>query len=187
MSSQAVAKVAGEAMTIAKSTGVWETVRRFFAIDPERSNGVPLNPHFRYPAPGANDPLEYDDPVTLPAGDIAGNPYWKRDSRRSYPQLSVVNQAQFASLLSVGSAAAPKVDLIGEAGEQALVVAKQEAETGLAKALEKAPKDVTKDVFVNGLPPLPSGNSLASGAWDVHKYEVTDTSYGEGYPCRSFK
>ncbi|KPM39040.1 hypothetical protein AK830_g7508 [Neonectria ditissima] len=163
-----------------QSTGIWETVRRFFAIDPERSNGVPLNPHFRYPAPGSNDPLGYDDPVTLPAGDIAGNPYWKRDSRRSYPQLSVVNQAQLASLLSVGSAAAPKVDLIGEAGEQALVVAKQEAETGLAKALEKAPKDVTKDVFVDGLPPLPSGTSLASGAWAVHKYEVTDTSYGEG-------
>lgn len=142
---------------------------------------MPLNPHFRYPAPGANDPLQYDDPVTVPAGDIADNAYWKRDSRRSYPQLSVVNQAQFASLLTVGSAASPKVDLIGEAGEKALVAARQDAETGLAQALEKAPKDVAKDVFVDGLPPLPSGTSLASGSWDVHKYEVTEASYGEGY------
>lgn len=116
----------------------------------------------------------------MPAGDIADNPYWKRDSRRSYPQLSVVNQQQFASLLSIGSAASPKVDLIGEAGEKALVAAKTEAETGLAKALEKLPQGAAKDVFVNGLPPLPSGQSLSSGAWDVHKYEVTDTSYGEG-------
>ncbi|KAH6986149.1 hypothetical protein BKA56DRAFT_579899 [Ilyonectria sp. MPI-CAGE-AT-0026] len=192
MSTQAAAKVAGDVVSLAKkhtlqSAGIWEVVRRFLTLDPNRSNGVPLNPHFRYPAPGANDPLEYNDPVTIPAGDIADNAYWKRDHRRAYPQLSVVDQAQFASLLSVGSAAAPKVDLIGEAGEQALVAAKQDAETGLAKALEKAPKDVTKDVFVDGLPPLPSGTSLASGKWDVHKYAITDTSYGEGYPCRSFK
>jgi hypothetical protein len=133
------------------------------AIDPERSSGVPLNPTFRNPPPGSNDPLQYDDPVTLPAGDIADNPYWKRDSRRSYPRLSVVNQASFASLITVGSVAAPKVELIGEAGEKALVAAKEEGETGLAKALEKAPKDVTKDVFIDGLPPLPSGTSLASG------------------------
>ncbi|RSL73530.1 NADH-ubiquinone oxidoreductase 21.3 kDa subunit [Fusarium sp. AF-6] len=193
MSSQAAAKAAGGLVSIAKkqtvqSTGVWEVLRRFFAIDPERSNGVPLNPHFRNPPPGANPPLEYDDPVTLPAGDIADNPYWKRDSRRNYPQLSVVNQSQFAQLLTVGSAAAPKVDLIGEAGEKQLVAVKEESQTGLAQALGKvAPGEATKDVFVNGLPPLPSGQSLSSGAWDVHKYEVTDTSYGEGYPCRSFK
>ncbi|RTE73484.1 NADH-ubiquinone oxidoreductase 21.3 kDa subunit [Fusarium euwallaceae] len=193
MSSQAAAKAAGGLISIAKkqtvqSTGVWEVLRRFFAIDPERSNGVPLNPHFRNPPPGSNPPLEYDDPVTLPAGDIADNPYWKRDSRRNYPQLSVVNQSQFAQLLTVGSAAAPKVDLIGEAGEKQLVAVKEESQTGLAQALGKvAPGEATKDVFVNGLPPLPSGQSLSSGAWDVHKYEVTDTSYGEGYPCRSFK
>ncbi|KAI8674044.1 NADH-ubiquinone oxidoreductase 21.3 kDa subunit [Fusarium keratoplasticum] len=193
MSSQAAAKAAGGLVSIAKkqtvqSTGVWEVLRRFFAIDPERSNGVPLNPHFRNPPPGANPPLEYDDPVTLPAGDIADNPYWKRDSRRNYPQLSVVNQSQFAQLLTVGSAAAPKVELIGEAGEKQLVAVKEESQTGLAQALGKvAPGEATKDVFVNGLPPLPSGQSLSSEAWDVHKYEVTDTSYGEGYPCRSFK
>ena len=190
MSSQA-AKAASNVVSIAKkqtlqSTGIWEAFRRFLAIDPERSNGVPLNPHFRNPTPGANPPLEYDDPVTLPAGDIADNPYWKRDNRRNYPQLSVVNQSQFAQLLTVGSAAAPKVELIGEAGEKQLVAVKQESETGLAKALEKA-TDATKDVFVNGMPPLPSGQTLATGKWDVHKYEVTERSYGEGYPCRSFK
>jgi hypothetical protein len=163
-----------------QSQGIWETLRKFLAIDPNRSNGVPLNPYFRYPAPGSNDPTKYDDPVTLPAGDIADNPYWKRDNRRSYPKLSVVNQAEVASLLTVGSAAQPKAELIGEAGEKQLVAAKQEAETGLAKHFEKAPKDASKDLFVDGLPPLPSGNSMASGEWDVHKYDLVERSYPEG-------
>ncbi|KAJ6437144.1 NADH-ubiquinone oxidoreductase-like protein [Purpureocillium lavendulum] len=173
-----------------QSTGIWETVRKAFAIDPNRSSGVPLNPWYRNPPPGSNDPLAYDDPVTLPAGDIADNPYWKRDNRRSYPKLSVMGQSDVVQLLTVGSAAAPKVELIGEAGQKQLVAAKQEGETlGLAKALDKAsPKDVAKDVFVDGLPPLPSGQSLTSGAWDVHKYELTEeNSYPQGYPCRTFQ
>lgn len=167
-----------------QSTGVWESVRRVLAIDPNRSNGVPLNPYYRYPAPGSNDPAEYEDPVTLPAGDIAGNPYWKRDSRRAYPRLSVVNQADVVSLLTVGSAAQPKVDLIGEAGEKQLVAAKQEGQTaGLAKFLEKSssPAVVAKDVFIGGLPPTPSGMSLSSGEWNVHKYELSEQSYPQGY------
>lgn len=163
-----------------QSTGIWEVFRKVFAVDSNRSNGVPLNPYYRNPPPGSNDPTTYDDPVTVPAGDIAGNPYWKRDHRRHYPALSVVNQADFVGLLSVGSAAQPKVELIGEAGEKAIVAAKQEGETGLAKALSKAPGDAAKDVFVNGLPPTPSGQSLASGEWDVHKYGLTERSYPEG-------
>jgi hypothetical protein len=164
-----------------QSTGIWETIRKAFAIDPNRSNGVPLNPYFRNPTPGALDPRGYEDPVTIPAGDIADNPYWKRDSRRAYPQLSVVDQGHAVSLLTVGSAAQPKVELIGEAGEKALVAAQKEGETGLAKFFEKAPKGVAKDLFVDGLPPLPSGQTLSSGAWDVHKYELNeDQTFGAG-------
>ncbi|EHK39587.1 Conserved hypothetical protein [Trichoderma atroviride IMI 206040] len=195
MASQAAAKAAGGLVSISKkhtlqSTGIWETIRKAFAIDPNRSNGVPLNPYFRNPTPGGLDPQSYDDPVTIPAGDIADNAYWKRDVRRSYPQLSVVNQGYAVSLLTVGSAAKPKVELIGEAGEQALVAAQKEGETGLATFFEKAPKDVAKDVFVDGLPPVPSGQTLVSGAWDVHKYELheeQEQTYGAGYPCRTFK
>ncbi|OAA53093.1 NADH dehydrogenase [Cordyceps fumosorosea ARSEF 2679] len=194
MSANAVAKAAGGVVNIAKkqtlqSTGIWETFRKAVAIDPNRSNGVPLNPYYRLPAPGSNDPASFEDPVTLPAADIAGNPYWKRDSRRNYPQLSVVGQADVAGLLAVGSAASPKVELVGEAGEKALVAARQEGETaGLAGALAKAaPAEVAKDLFVNGLPPLPSGQSLASGEWSVHKYKLTERSYPDGYPCRSFQ
>lgn len=134
----------------------------------------------------------YSDPVTIPAGDIADNPYWKRDSRRAYPKLSFVNQSDAVSLLSVGSAVAPKQELIGEAGAKSLVAAKQEGETGLAAFFEKKGGAVAaKDLMVDGLPPLPSGVSLNTEKWDVYKYDLTDSAYGEDkllrYPCRSFK
>ncbi len=36
---------------------------------------------------------------SFPASDPAQNPYWKRDVRRAYPQLSVVTQNQLSQLL----------------------------------------------------------------------------------------
>lgn len=165
-----------------QSTGVWEIFRRILSIDPNRSNGIPLNPWYRNPPPGSNDPLAFDDPVTTPAGDIANNPYWKRDVRRSYPKLSVVRQSDVVGLLTVGSAAQPKAELVGEAGAKQLMAVKQESELGLAKHLEKASADAAKDLLVGGMPPLPSGQSLASGEWDVHKYRLTDeNAYPPGW------
>ncbi|EFW99597.1 methionyl-tRNA synthetase [Grosmannia clavigera kw1407] len=188
MASKVVSKVVGGVMSInekqtLQSKGIWEALRRLTVIDENRSNGVPLNPYFRNPTPGALDPLSYDDPITLPAGDIAGNPYWKRDARRNYPRLSVVSQADVVALLTVGSAAAPKTDLVGAAGAQALVAAAEEGQTkGLGGHLAaKPPVDAIKDLLVDGLPPTPSGQSLASGSWDVHKYKLTaEPSYSEG-------
>jgi hypothetical protein len=166
-----------------QSGGLAERFRRMMALDPNRSNGVPLNPYFRNPTPGAMDPLSYDDPVTVPAADLADNPYWKRDARRAYPKLSVVTQPDAVGLLTVGSAAAPKVELIGDAGAKQLVAAQEEGQIGLATYFEKnGAKGVAKDstVFVDGLPPLPSGESLASGKWDVHKYGLAEEpSYNE--------
>ncbi|KAI6817779.1 hypothetical protein KC342_g14820, partial [Hortaea werneckii] len=118
--------------------GIWAKINQFFAIDSKRSTGVPLNPHYRLPTPGGNEPTLYDDPVTVPAGDIAENPYWKRDVRRSYPKLSVVRQPDVVGLLTVGSAAAPKDTLqIGDAGNKQMVTVKEEGEKGLAQFFEK--------------------------------------------------
>lgn len=39
------------------------------------------------------------------ASDPAQNPYWKRDVRRAYPQLSVVTQSELSTLLIQHSAA----------------------------------------------------------------------------------
>ncbi|KAI0206901.1 NADH-ubiquinone oxidoreductase 21.3 kDa subunit [Astrocystis sublimbata] len=176
-----------------ESTGIWDKVRRLFAIDANRSSGVPLNPFYRNPTPGALDPLGYDDPVTLPAGDIADNPYWKRDARRSYPKLSFVNQGDAVALLSVGSAAAPKQDLVGDAGAKQLVAVAEEGKTGgLAAYFEKNAATMAKiedDLLVNGLPPLPSGEKKKmDGKWETYKYGLAEeNSYTDDYPCRSFK
>ena len=86
------------------------------------------------------------------------------------------------ALLTVGNAVAAKVELIGEAGDKALVAAEEEGQTkGLAAFLEaKGGAEVAKDVLVDGLPPLPSGQSLrADGKWEVYKYGLKEGSYSE--------
>ncbi|KAI0164260.1 21 kDa subunit of NADH dehydrogenase [Hypoxylon sp. FL1284] len=198
MASNAVAKAVGGVVSISQkqtlqSTGIWERIRRAFAVDPNRSTGVPLNPYFRNPPPGGQDPLGYDDPVTAPAGDIADNPYWKRDARRAYPRLSFVGQADAVALLAVGSAAAPKQELVGDAGHKQIVAAQDQAKTGgLAVYLEKNTGAAKETLLPGGLPPLPSGwAKKGDGKWDVYRYELEENSYGDDhaqiYPCRNFK
>lgn len=151
-------------------------MRRILSIDPNRSTGVPLNPQFRLPTPGALPPLSYDDPVTVPAADLADNPYWKRDVRRNYPRQSVVSQADSAGLLTVGSQAAPKENALqaGEAGEKQLVSLKQEGEErGLAATFAKDKSAIKGVLGPDGLPPLPAKIKRSSG------YQLGS---GEGYP-----
>jgi len=194
MSSHAAAKAAQATNRViavnkkytVQSTGIWERIRRLLAVDPTRSNGVPLNPQFRNPPPGSNDPFSFVDPVTIPAGDIADNPYWKRDARRSYPVLSTVTQGDVVGLLEVGSRNAPKKELVGEAGTKELVQVKQDGELGLASYFKKTGKAGTLAVLGDdGLPPLPSGLSLKAGK---DKYNLTaENAYPEQYPCRTFQ
>lgn len=164
-----------------QSTGIWERIRRAFAVDPNRSNGIPLNPQFRNPSPGAIPPEDYDDPVSFPAADIAENPYFKRDMRRRYPRLSVVNQADVVGLLSVGSKASPREDVlqIGEAGAKQLVQVKQEGEErGLAALFERDRKTVGSVLGPSGMPPLPT----ALGPKKEARQYVMDRDRVEGYP-----
>jgi hypothetical protein len=177
------AKSASNAIAVHKkytvqSTGIWERLRRLLAVDPNRSTGVPLNSQYRLPTPGALPPQSYDDPVTVPAADIADNPYWKRDVRRNYPRLSTVNQADAVGLLTVGSRAVPKDDVlqIGQAGEQQLVEVKQQGEErGLAAIFEKDKRGIQGVLGADGLPPIPC-NLNASAA----KYQL---GQGQGYPA----
>ncbi len=112
----------------------------------------------------------YDDPVTLPAGDIADNPYWRRDTRRSYPKLSAVTQGDVVGLLSVGSAANPSPKLLaGEEGTKQLVAVKDEGKKGLATYFEKAKG--TAVLSEDGMPPLP----VAFRNPDATKYKLPDT------------
>lgn len=136
-----------------------------------------MNPQFRNPPPGANDPNAYDDPVTVPAADLAENPYWKRDVRRRYPRLSTITQADAVALLEVGSAAAPKQDLIGEAGTKQLVAAQEEGTKGLSVAFERN-MGLARDVLgPGGMPPLPGGLHVSVDG--QKRYTINED---EGYP-----
>ncbi|KAI9734879.1 MAG: hypothetical protein M1834_001959 [Cirrosporium novae-zelandiae] len=187
------AKAVGRVVPVHKkytlqSTGIWERFRRVFVVAPERSNGVPLNPQFRNPPPGALDATTYHDPITIPAGDIAENPYWKRDARRNYPKLSVMKQGDVAGLLSVGSKALPREDvpLVGEEGaKQLIAVEKEGQEKGLAAHFVKDPESVERILGPDGLPPLPG----SWGAKEMKKYELLEEeeqSFPDTYPCRNF-
>ena len=115
----------------------------------------------------------------MPAGDIAENPYWKRDVRRSYPKLSVVRQPDVVALLSVGSAAKPKEDKlqIGEAGKKQLVALKEEGEKGLSAFFEKEKSMAQGVLGPNGMPPLPARYGVTAKA---PKY-VLDSDEGQAY------
>lgn len=144
-------------------------------MDPNRSSGVPLNPTFRNPAPGSYPAINFTDPVTIPAGDIADNPYWKRDTRRNYARTAVFKQNDIAGLLTVGSVAAPRIGK-GSEGEKQLVEVK-EGGAVLAAVLER--EGAAKEVLgADGMPPRP-GRPVV---W------VQDPvgGYPEGYPCRTF-
>ena len=121
--------------------------------------------------------MSYTDPVTFPAGDLADNPYWKRDTRRAYPRLSAVSQADAVALLTVGSQAKPKDDVlqIGEAGTKQLIAVQQEGEErGLAAYFAKDNKGFLGVLDPNGLPPTPCNLNPSTT-----KYELDDD---HGYP-----
>ena len=149
------------------SRGIWEKIRRFFAIDPNRSDGIPMHAHYRNIAPGSLNPNEYADVVTLPRGDIAGNPYWKRDTRRNYPALSTFTQQDVVGLLQLGSKAAPRI-ADGKEGEKQLVEVKQGGPGLVLAEVLKNRNVATKEVLdKDGMPPLP-GSGIT---WSITKDE----------------
>lgn len=81
--------------------------------------------------------------------------------------------------MSVGSASAPKKELIGEAGTKELASIQEEGQTGLSAYFKKEGKSgVLAALGKDGLPPLPSGASLKVGA---DKYKLTEeNAYPEG-------
>ena len=152
-------------------------------INPDRSTGVPLNPQFRNPPPGANPPQAYDDPVTLPAGDIADNAYYKRDIRRSYPRLSLLKQTDVVQLLSAGSGARSKDDghQIEDTSTKQMMQVQEQGEEIRLSTLFSREKDSSSSVFgAHGLPPFPTGMSTSS--LKGKKQYVLDTKRVEGYP-----
>ena len=166
-----------------QSHGIWDKIRRALAVDPDRSTGVPLNHQYRNPPPGANPAEAYDDPVTVPSGDLADNAYYKRDIRRNYPRLSVVNQADVVGLLSVGSRANPREDMlrIGDAGAKQLEKFAQEGQAkGISAYFEGNKEAAASMLGSKGHPPFPVGMNNISE--EGSKKYVMDNDRAEGYP-----
>ncbi|KAI0812728.1 21 kDa subunit of NADH dehydrogenase [Irpex lacteus] len=97
--------------------GFWKKFRDAVVVNPEISSGLPIQGIHRYPPPGSR-PERYATPATK-ASDPAQNPYWKRDVRRAYPQLSVVTQSELSTLLlehhqAAKAVAAPPAEGEGE-------------------------------------------------------------------------
>jgi hypothetical protein len=132
--------------------GLYAAINRLFALDPNRSTGIPMNPQFRNPPPGEN-------------------PYWKRDVRRRYPRLSTITQADAVALLEVGSAAAPKQELIGEAGSKQLVAAQEQGTKGLAVAFERNMGLAADVLGPGGMPPMPVAQH-PTGAAGQKRYDL---------------
>lgn len=80
----------------------WQTITNLLSVVPGRSTGITLQKSYRQPAPGSR-PEKYAEAVTMPTGDIAENPFWKRDMRRNYPKTNVITQPHLAGLLTYGS------------------------------------------------------------------------------------
>lgn len=143
-------------------------------------------PFFRVPAPGSQpDALTYTDPATLPTNDIAANPYYGRDHRRNYPQIAYYNQSQIAGLLTLGSAANPRI-ADGAEGSKALAAVEQ-GEVSLNQALAQAS---TKDVILgevlekSGQPPVPP--TLVKKQYKLLSFS-DHGMYDYKYPVRTFK
>lgn len=152
---------------------------------PNRSSGNPIVSRFRVPAPGSQPAaLTYTDPGTLPASDISGNPYYARDHRRNYPRVATYGQAEIAGLLTLGSAANPRI-ADGNAGTKALAAVEQ-GEVSLNQALAASPKEVIlgEVLGASGQPPVPP-------TMFKKQYKLLSFSehgmYDFRYPVRTFK
>ncbi|KAJ3777822.1 NUZM, NADH-ubiquinone oxidoreductase 21.3 kDa subunit [Lentinula raphanica] len=131
--------------------GFWKKFRDAVVVNPEISSGLPLQGINRFPPPGSR-PEKYSTPATK-ASDVAQNPYWKRDVRRAYPQLSVITQTGLSSLLiehSTPQAVAAPTEGASADGSKAISTPEEPIE--LATAISKIAES-TKIYSESKLPP----------------------------------
>ncbi|KAK6200411.1 NADH-ubiquinone oxidoreductase subunit [Scheffersomyces amazonensis] len=170
-----------------QSTGIWEKVRQILALVPNRSSGNPIVNRFRVEPPGAriSDAKKYVDPITLPAGDIAGNAYHKRDYRRNYPQVHGFDQTKVSGLLQLGSAEKPRIS-IGDKGTQELsVFIDSNQPISLATTLQSVPANVIKGELLGQ-----SGEPIVAPSLNKFQWRILEEPehgmFTDQYPCRIF-
>lgn len=168
-----------------RSVGIWEKLRQLLVLVPNRSSGNPIVALYRQSPPGdrINDAKKYKDPVTLPAGDVVNNAYFKRDYRRNYPKLVGFNQTKVSGLLQLGSAEKPRIS-VGDKGTQELAVF-QEKDVSLANTLSKVDPSVVKGELLGKSGEPIVAPALRKFKWTILK-EPQHGMYTDEYPCRIF-
>ncbi|EGF98223.1 uncharacterized protein MELLADRAFT_40931 [Melampsora larici-populina 98AG31] len=79
------------------SSAFWEKFREKLVVNPEFSSGMPLNEVVRSPPPASVTTVQVT-PASK-ASDPAENDYFKRDFRRMYPKLQMIDQTELSKLL----------------------------------------------------------------------------------------
>lgn len=162
-------------------------MRQILVLVPNRSSGNPIPALYRVLPPGARiqDSKNYKDPVTLPAGDIKDNAYFKRDYRRNYPQVHAYDQTKVSGLLTLGSAANPRIS-IGDKGSKELAAFGAGQTVSLSTTLTSLDSKVLKGevLGVSGEPIV--APSLNKFKWTILE-EPQHGMYTDDYPCRIFK
>ncbi|KAF8482929.1 21 kDa subunit of NADH dehydrogenase [Russula ochroleuca] len=148
----ATRKVADHTLYHLSPKGFWKKFRDAVAVDPAISSGLPLPSVNRQPPPGSR--LEkYSTPATK-ASDPAQNPYWKRDVRRAYPQLSVVTQPELSTLLIQHSSPAAELAPPQDPTSSVTSVTSSRQQLGLSEAIG-AIGAARKAYSSSSLPPTP--------------------------------
>ncbi|KAH9935584.1 NUZM, NADH-ubiquinone oxidoreductase 21.3 kDa subunit [Fomitopsis serialis] len=178
----ATRKVADSTLYHLSPKGFWKKFRDAVVVNPEISSGLPLPSVVRYPPPGSR-PEKYATPATK-ASDPAQNPYWKRDVRRAYPQLSVVTQSELSSLLiqhSQPQAVAAPAE--GQEGEKASVPAQAPEPTELSAAI--ATITASNKVYTEAK--LPPSLPTADKRWRPERTEDAPHDSSAYFPMLLFK
>ncbi|KAI5953264.1 hypothetical protein KGF54_002635 [Candida jiufengensis] len=167
--------------------GIWEKLRQLLVLVPNRSSGNPLVALFRQTPPGERikEAKNYKDPVTIPAGDIKGNPYYNRDYRRNYPQLHGFNQTKVSGLLKLGSESKPRIS-IGKKGEEELIPFENpNKEISLSTTLTNLPENIIRGEILGKEGEPIVAPSLNKFKWEILSENVSGM-YTDKYPCRMF-
>ncbi|KZT41502.1 21 kDa subunit of NADH dehydrogenase [Sistotremastrum suecicum HHB10207 ss-3] len=149
-----VKKAADHTLYHLSPKGFWKKFRDVAAANPEISSGLPLQSLNRQPPPGSR-PEKYSTPATK-ASDPAQNPYWKRDVRRAYPQLSVVTQSELAKFLLQSPEKQQSIEKPAEAGKDASVPTTSTSTTPDLIAAINEITSVSKVFSESNLPPTPT-------------------------------
>lgn len=169
-----------------QSTGIWEKIRQLLSLVPNRSSGNPIVSHFRAVPPGerVNESKKYAESITIPSGDIKGNPFHKRDHRRNYPQVHGFNQTKVSGLLQLGSASNPRIS-VGDKGTKELAAFDASTHVNLSTTLSSVPANVVKGELLGKAGEPIVAPSLNKFSWSISEEPVLGL-YTDNYPCRAF-